>query len=72
MPVLESARFCWIIPYYLWLEGLKHISAVSSTIILLAEVIVALAISSTLLNETLTLISGVGALLVIVAIIFAS
>jgi drug/metabolite transporter (DMT)-like permease len=72
LAIVYTAIFCWVIPYYLWSEGLKCISPVSSTIILLTEVIVALAISSTMLNETLTLISGVGALLIIVAIVFVS
>jgi len=72
LAIAYTATFCWVIPYYLWLEGLKQISAVSSSIILLTEVIVALAISSTLLNETLTVVSGVGALLVIVAIALVS
>ena len=72
LAIAYTATFCWVIPYYLWLEGLKHISAVSSTIILLIEVIVALAISSALLNETLTLISGIGAILVLAAITLAS
>jgi drug/metabolite transporter (DMT)-like permease len=72
LAIAYTATFCWVIPYYLWLEGLKQISAVSSSIILLTEVIVALAISSTLLNETLTMVSGVGAILVIVAIALVS
>jgi drug/metabolite transporter (DMT)-like permease len=72
LAIAYTATFCWIIPYYLWLEGLKHISAVSSTIILLIEVIVALAISSTFLNETLTMISGIGALLILIAITLES
>ena len=72
LAILYTAVFCWVIPYYLWSEGLKSISAVNSTVILLTEVIVALAFSSILLNETLTLISGIGAFLIIAAIIFAS
>ena len=72
LAIAYTAIFCWVIPYYLWSEGLKYISAVNSTIILLAEVIVALAISSIFLNETLTLISGIGAFLIIAAIIFVS
>jgi len=70
--IAYTAIFCWVIPYYLWSEGLKYISAVNSTIILLGEVLVALAISSVLLNETLTLISDIGAFLIIVAIICVS
>jgi drug/metabolite transporter (DMT)-like permease len=70
--ITYTAIFCWVIPYYLWSEGLKYISAVNSTIILLAEVLVALAISSIFLNETLTLISDIGAFLIIAAIICVS
>jgi len=72
LAISYTAIFCWVIPYYLWSEGLKYISAVNSTIILLAEVLVALAISSIFLNETLTLITGAGAFLIIAAIIFVS
>jgi len=70
--IAYTAIFCWVIPYYLWSEGLKYISAVNSTIILLAEVLVALAISSIFLNETLTLIADIGAFLIIAAIICVS
>ena len=72
LAIAYTAIFCWVIPYYLWSEGLKYISAVNSTIILLAEILVALAISSAFLNETLTLITGIGAFLIIAAIIFVS
>jgi drug/metabolite transporter (DMT)-like permease len=72
LAIAYTAVFCWVIPYYLWSEALKSISAVSSTIILLTEVIVALAISSITLHDTLTLISGIGAFSIIVAIIFVS
>jgi drug/metabolite transporter (DMT)-like permease len=72
LAIAYTAIFCWVIPYYLWSEGLKYISAVNSTIILLAEILVALAISSIFLNETLTLISSIGAFLIIAAIVFVS
>jgi len=72
LAIAYTAIICWVIPYYLWSEGLKYISAVNSTIILLAEVLVALTISSIFLNETLTLISGIGAFLIIAAIVFVS
>lgn len=70
--IAYTAIFCWVIPYYLWSEALKSISAVSSTIILLTEVIVSLAVSSIMLPDTFTLISGIGAFSIIVAIVFAS
>ena len=72
LAIVYTAVFCWVIPYYLWSEGLKYISAVNSTVILLAEVLVALAISSIWLHDPLTLIQGVGAVLIIAAIAFVS
>jgi drug/metabolite transporter (DMT)-like permease len=72
LAIAYTAVFCWVIPYYLWSEALKSISPVSSTIILLTGVIVALAISSITLHDTFTLISGIGAFSIIVAIIFVS
>jgi drug/metabolite transporter (DMT)-like permease len=73
LAIAYTAVFCWVIPYYLWSEALKSISAVSSTIILLTEVIVALAISPIILpHNSLTLISGIGAFSIMVAIILAS
>jgi len=72
LAIAYTAIFCWVIPYYLWSEALKSISAVSSTIILLSEVIVSLAISAIFLHDTFTLVSGIGAFSIIVAIIFVS
>ena len=70
--VAYTAIFCWIIPYYLWLKGLKHISSVTSTIVLLTEVVVATVISYFMLGEGFTLISGAGALLILLAIVLVS
>lgn len=67
-----TAIFCWIFPYYLWLKGLKHISPVTSAVILLTEVIVASLISYFMLGERFTLISGTGALLILLAIVSVS
>jgi drug/metabolite transporter (DMT)-like permease len=72
LAIAYTAVFCWVIPYYLWSEGLKSMSPVSSTLILLAEVVVSLLVSSLMLNDTLTLISGIGAIFIMTAIIFAS
>jgi drug/metabolite transporter (DMT)-like permease len=72
LAIAYTAIFCWVIPYYLWSEGLKSISPVNSTIILLTEVLVALAVSSILLNDVLTLISGIGAFFIIAAVVLAS
>ncbi len=70
--IVYTAVFCWLIPYYLWLKGLKHISPVASTVILLIEVIVAIAISFFFLDEPFTMISGIGASLIFLAIILVS
>lgn len=70
--IVYTAIFCWLIPYYLWLKGLKHISPVASTVILLTEVIVAIAISFFFLGETFTMISGIGASLIFLAIVLVS
>lgn len=71
--IIYTGVFCWVVPYYLWSAALKSLSAVSSTIILLTEVVVAVAISPIFLpNNSLTLISGIGAVAIIAAIVFAS
>lgn len=67
-----TAIFCWIIAYYFFLEGLKHISSVTSTIILLIEILVAVGISYVTLGEGFTFISVVGALLILSAITLVS
>jgi drug/metabolite transporter (DMT)-like permease len=70
--IIYTAVACWIVPYYLWLEGLKHLSASTSTILLLSEILVATAISYILLNEALTMISVAGASLIVIAIVLVS
>ncbi len=72
LAIFYTAIFCWIIPYYLWLKGLKHISPVTSAVALLAEIIAAVTISTLFLGETFTLISGIGAILIIIAILLVS
>ena len=72
LAVFYTAVFCWVIPYYLWLKGLRHISAVTSSVVLLTEVIVAVAIATLVLGEVLTVVSGVGALFIIIAILLVS
>ena len=72
MIVVYTSVFCWLIPYYLWLKGLKHISPATSTVILLIEVVVAITLSFLFLGETFTTISGIGASLIFLAIILVS
>ena len=72
MVIIYTAVFCWIIPYLLWSKGLKNISPLTSAVILLNEIIVAVTISTLILRESLTAISGIGAFLIIIAIILVS
>jgi drug/metabolite transporter (DMT)-like permease len=70
--ILWTAIVCWVIPYYLWLEGLKHLSATTSTILLLSEVVVAVIASIVVLREPVTVFSTIGALLIVLAIVLVS
>ena len=70
--IIYTAVFCWNIPYYIWSKGLKKISPVTSSIILLNEIIVSVIISIIFLGESLTIISGIGAVIIMIAILLVS
>lgn len=70
--VFWTAIVCWVIPYYLWLEGLKHLSASTSTVLLLSEVVVAVILSVVVLKEPVTVFSTIGAFFIVVAIALVS
>lgn len=70
--VLYTAVLCWVVPYYLWLKGLKLISPVTSAIVLLTEIIIAVTISTIALGEVFTIVSGIGAIFIIIAILLVS
>ena len=70
--VLYTAVLCWVVPYYLWLKGLKLISPVTSVIVLLTEIIIAVTISTIALGEVFTIVSEVGAICIIIAILLVS
>ena len=70
--IFWTAIVCWIIPYYLWLEGLKHLSASTSTVLLLSEIVVAVILSIVVLKEPVTVFSSIGALLIVIAIAIVS
>jgi drug/metabolite transporter (DMT)-like permease len=72
LAILYTAILCWVVPYYLWLKGLRHISPVTSAVVLLTEIVVAVAISTLFLGEFFTVISGIGAVLIVVAILLVS
>ena len=59
-------------PYYLWLVGLKHLSASTSTVLLLSEIVVAVIASVIVLKEPITVFSTIGAFFIIVAIALVS
>ena len=70
--IVWTAIVCWVLPYYLWLEGLKHLSASTSTILLLSEIIVAIVASIIVLKEPVTIFSTIGAFLIVIAIALVS
>lgn len=70
--IIYTSVFCWLIPYYLWIQGLKNISPLTSAIILLNEIIVALAISTIVLGEIITAATAIGAIFIIIAILRVS
>jgi drug/metabolite transporter (DMT)-like permease len=72
LTILFTAVLCWVVPYYLWLKGLQHLSPVTSSIILLTEIVVAVTISTLFLSEVFTVISGLGAILIVIAILLVS
>ena len=70
--IIWTAIVCWVIPYYLWLEGLKYLSASTSTVLLLSEIVVAVFASVIILKEPITVFSSVGAFLIVLAITLVS
>ena len=70
--IVYTAIVCWVLPYYLWLEGLKHLSASTSTVLLLSEIVIAVALSIILLKEPITVFSTIGAFFIIIAIALVS
>ena len=72
LAIVYTAIVCWVLPYYLWLEGLKHLSASTSTVLLLSEIVVAVVGSVIVLKEPLTVFSTFGALLIVIAITLVS
>jgi drug/metabolite transporter (DMT)-like permease len=70
--IVWTAIVCWVLPYYLWLEGLKHLSASTSTVLLLSEIVVAVIASIVILKEPVTIFSTIGAFLIVIAIALVS
>jgi drug/metabolite transporter (DMT)-like permease len=72
LAIFYTAIVCWVLPYYMWLEGLKHLSASTSTILLLSEIVVAVILSIIVLKEPITIFSSIGAFLIVIAIALVS
>jgi drug/metabolite transporter (DMT)-like permease len=70
--IVWTAIVCWVLPYYLWLEGLKHLSASVSTVLLLSEIVVAVILSIFVLKEPITIFSSIGAFFMVIAIALVS
>lgn len=70
--IFYTAIVCWVLPYYLWVEGLKHLFVSTSTILLLSEIVIAVILSILVLKEPVTLLSTIGAFLIVIAIALVS
>jgi drug/metabolite transporter (DMT)-like permease len=70
--IIYTAIMCWIVPYLLWTKGLKTISAITSAIILLNEILVATIVSIVILQEVITIAFIAGSIFIIIAILLAS
>lgn len=67
-----TSVFCTIIPFFLWTWGLRFISATTSSVIMLSEVVFALALAYLIIGERLTTGGFAGSALIILAVVLAS
>jgi drug/metabolite transporter (DMT)-like permease len=67
-----TAVFCTVIPFFLWTWGLKRITATTSSVIMLSEVVFALALAAAILGETLSPGGFAGSALIVLAVLLAS
>ncbi len=67
-----TAVFCTVIPFFLWTWGLRLITATASSVIMLSEVVFALALAAAILGERLSPVGFAGSALVILAVLLAS
>jgi drug/metabolite transporter (DMT)-like permease len=67
-----TAVFCTVIPFFLWTWGLRRITATASSVIMLSEVVFALALASAILGERLSPVGFAGSALIIAAVLLAS
>ena len=70
--VVFTAIFNTVIPFVLYQRGLRYLTASSSAVVLMLEVVVAVLISVAFLGETLTALAWAGALAVLGSILLVS
>jgi drug/metabolite transporter (DMT)-like permease len=70
--IAYTGAFCTVVPFFLWTSGLRFITATTSSVIMLAEVVFALVLAAALLGERLTPGAIVGSLLIIGAVVLIS
>ena len=70
--ILFVGALCTSVPTLLWAKGLQSLTFVTSATILLSESVFAVILGVVILGEPLTLLTGVGALMVFSAIFLAS
>jgi drug/metabolite transporter (DMT)-like permease len=70
--IMYTAIMCWIIPYLLWTKAMKTISAITSAIILLNEILVATIVSIVFLKEVMTIAFIAGSIFIIIGILLVS
>jgi DME family drug/metabolite transporter len=63
-----TAVFCTVVPFFLWTWGLKHITATTSSVIMLAEVVFAVALAAVVLGERMTPWAMLGSALILAAV----
>ncbi len=70
--IAYTAIFNTVIPFALYQQGLKYLSASSSAVVLMLEIVVAVVISVVFLGEAMTEFSWAGAFAVLVSILLVS
>lgn len=67
-----TAVLCTVVPFLLWTSGLRFITATTSSVIMLAEVVFALALAALLLGERLSPMALVGSVLILLGVALVS
>ena len=70
--IAYTGAFCTVLPFFLWTSGLRFITATTSSVIMLAEVVFALALAAVLLGERLSAGAVIGSLMILTAVAIIS